>query len=240
MSATPEALLDRARRLAPGVAPALAFFDEATDLVALATVLRHPLPAPLLETASQHACARDARVAGALVRNPRTPQAAALRLMPVLRYLDLAHAAADVRLAAAVRQRADGALLERLCELAVGELLAIARLATGRVLEALLAHADARVVAAALESRHLQAARLAVLLMAPEASPRLAERVAECWRFREDYAIRRALALAPRCPLPVALAQLSRLNRLDLREVAGHPGLHQLLRVAAGRLATGI
>ncbi|MCM2255385.1 MAG: hypothetical protein NDJ94_06900 [Vicinamibacteria bacterium] len=239
MSATAETLLDRARRLAPGVATARTFFDEATDLVALATVLRHPLPAPLLETAAQHACARDARVAGALVRNPRTPRAAALRLMPVLRYLDLAHAAGDVRLAAAVRQRADGALLERLRQLAAGELLAIARLATGRVLESLLAHADVRIVDAALESRHLHASRLAVLLTAPEASPRLAERAAECWRFREDYTIRRALALAPRCPLPVALAQLSRLTRLDLREVAAHPGLHRLVRVAAGRLATG-
>lgn len=236
---TAEALLARARSLAPGPAAAREFLDSADDTAALASVLRHPLPPALLETAAHHARSRDARVAGALACNPRTPRAAALKLIPGLHHADLAHAAGDARLAAAIRHRAEGALFDRLRDLVAGELLAIARLATGRVLETLLRHDDVRIVDAALESRHLTPSRLAALLQAADAPPPLFERAAECWRFREEYAVRRALVLGPRAPLPVALGQLSKLTPLDLREVAGHPGLHTLLRVAAGRLAAG-
>jgi hypothetical protein len=236
---TAEELLARARSVAPGAAAAREFLDAADDTVALASVLRHPLPPALLEAAAHHARARDARVAGALACNPRTPRAAALKLIPGLRYPDLAHAAGDPRLAAAIRHRAEGALFDRLRDLVTGELLAIARLATGRVLEALLRHEDVRIVDAALESRHLTATRLGALLLAADAPPRLFERVADCWRFRDVYAVRRALVLGPGSPLPVALGQVSKLTPLDLREVAGHPGLHTLLRVAAGRLAAG-
>ena len=53
-------------------------------------------------------------------------------------------------------------------------------------------------------------------------------------RWSTNYAVRLALVLQPRTPLPVALLQISSLVPRDLRRVVDTAGLRPLLRAAAG------
>jgi hypothetical protein len=214
--------------------------EAAPDAPALLALLRRALPpAFLAHLAETLPWSQDRRVLGAIARNPRTPRALGLRLVPSLFWSDLAEVARNAWIHAAVRSRAESLLLELLPELRPGERLALAKLATPALLQPLLADAEAKVVRAALLNPRLREEDL-LLAIRRETAPRtLLEEAAASYRWREAYAVRLALVLQPRTPLALALGQLTSLLAKDLERVARSSVVAPLVKATAERVARG-
>jgi len=207
------------------------------DDLALLAVLRRALPVRALELlGTSPPWSERRRVLGGVVRNPRAPTSLALRLVPSLFWRDLAEVAALLRIAPSVRARAEAVLKEQLPDLRLGDRITLARIATPALLPALLAEADARVVQALLDNPRLRESDLLTALRRDGLPPALIEGIAASPRWRGVYAVRVALVLQPRTPLPIALAQISVLVPGDLRRVASSGGLAPLLQRTARRL----
>ncbi len=208
------------------------------DLVLLLGVLRRPVPARLLElVATTEPWSRDQRLLGAVVLNPRVTRVLALRLVSSLLWRELAEVAASPRVDGAVRVRAEGLLREQLPDLRLGERIALARLATPTLLPDLLADAEPLVLEATLLNPRLSEEMLVRALKPETTLAVLLEAAAASVRWKDRYGVRLALALQPRTPLAVALAQLSALLPRDLERVGETDGVRPLVQMAALRLA---
>jgi hypothetical protein len=172
-----------------------------------------------------------------VVRNPKTPRALALKLLPYLYWRDLAEAAASPWLQGGVRARAEGLLKEMIPEMRLGERVTCARLATSPALKLLLADSDKKVVEASLENPRLREEDLLLQIRGSEVPVLLLDATAASSRWGHRYAVRLALALQPRTPLSLALGQLSSLLRGDLLRVSETEGLRPLVQAAAFRVA---
>lgn len=205
------------------------------DMIAL---LHRAVPVAFLERVAQTpSWSERPRVLGAIVLNPKAPRTLAQRLVPYLSWRDLADVVSSPRVEGGVRARAEGLLKEKVVELRLGDKITLARLAPPSVLRLLLGESDAKILDAALWNPKLRESDLVSLVQGNEAGRTLLERVAATTRWQESYAVRLALALQPRTPLPLALAQITSLTPADLRRVADSPGVPPLVQAAAGRVA---
>ncbi|MBI3932878.1 MAG: hypothetical protein HY317_05635 [Acidobacteria bacterium] len=228
----------RAGESATGIAGFLAGHD--LDDAAMVALLRKPVPVRFLErVASAPPWSDRPRVLGVLVLNPRTPRTLALRLLPGLYWHDLAEVAASPRVPSAIRVRAEALLQDMLPELRLGERIALGRMATPVVLRLLLEDAEPMVVRAALDNPRLREEDLLLVLRRDTVPPGLAllREIAGSRRWLACYAVRLALVLQRRTPLPIALAQLTSLVGRDLLRIAQTPDLIPLLQAAAVRVA---
>ena len=208
------------------------------DETTLLAVLRRAVPIAFLEHLGTSApWISRPRVLGGVARNPRTPRALALRLLPALFWRDLADVAASPRLSIAIRSRAEGHLKEMLPDMRLGARVTLAKLATPAVLIPLLADPEPRVVSGALTNPRLREDDLLSALRGRTVSPVLIAEAASSFRWKEAYGVRLELALQPRTPLAIALGQLSSLVTRDLGRVASTEGLVPLLQAAASRVA---
>jgi hypothetical protein len=172
-----------------------------------------------------------------VVLNPRAPRALSLRLVASLYWRDLADVAATPRVDGAVRNRAEGILVERLSELRLGERITLARLATPALLRPLLADAEPRVLEVALRNPRVREEDVVLAVRRDIASKALLEAAAASSRWRDSYAVQLALVLQPRTPLGLSLGRIRTLLRRDLLRVAETEGLLPLVRAAALRVA---
>ncbi|HVR69467.1 MAG TPA: hypothetical protein VMT87_01370 [Vicinamibacteria bacterium] len=226
----------RAEGRAEALLTLLRRFQEDPSL--LVSLLRRPVPAALLElVAETPPWSRDARVLAVVVLNPRAPRALALRLVPALRWRDLADVAGSPRVDPGARVRAETLLREQLPDLRLGERITLARLATPAVLAPMLADPEPRVAEASLLNPRLREEDLVLAVRAAAAPRALLEAAASSPRWRDCYAVRLALVLQPRTPLALALGKISSLLLRDLERVARTPGLPPLVQAAALRVA---
>jgi hypothetical protein len=206
-----------------------------TDAMLLAA-LRRPLPARVLDVlADTPPWSNRTRLLGALSLNPGCSRALAQKLLPGLLWSDLATLAASPSGHGPVRVRAEALLKDRLIELRLGDRMSLARRATSAVLRPLLQDAERQVVRAALLNPRLREDDLVACLRSPHVSLALVSEIPASFRWEASYAVRRLLVLHPRTPLPVALAQVTRLRPVDQRRIASTEGLHPLLKAAARR-----
>jgi hypothetical protein len=175
-------------------------------------------------------------VLGAIVRNPRTRRSLAMRLLPNLYWRDVAEVAASPPLHGALRVRAEAILAEKLEEMRLGERVALARVATPRVLRLLLKDPDPKVLEACLPNPRLTEEELLMAIRLDSVPVGLLESAAASYRWGENYAVRLALVLQTRTPLPVALAQITSLLKSDLLRVSETSGLTPLVQAAALRV----
>jgi hypothetical protein len=200
----------------------------------VAAVLRRAVPVSFLETlAATSPWSERPRLLARVVLHPRAPRALALRLVGVLQWRDLADVALASWTTAAVRFRAESLLRDGLPDMRLGDRVTLARLATPALLPALLADAEPRVVEGALQNGRLREEDLVTALRRQDASRTLTETAAASPRWGTSYAVRLALVLQPRTPLPLALQQISSLVPRDLRRVAQQEDLPRLVRLAA-------
>jgi hypothetical protein len=219
---------------------AAAFGAHPLDEDLLIALLHRALPVAALEyLARTPPWSERSRVLAGIVLNPKAPPRLASPLVPYLLWRSLADVAATPRLPSAVRFRAEATLKEQLPHLRLGERISLGRIATPAVLVALLADPDERVLTGCLQNPRLRESDLVQCLRRTEATPALMTAVGGSRRWRESYAVRLELVLQPRCPLGIALAQISSLVPRDLRRVAQTEGLVPLVRVAAERVASG-
>jgi hypothetical protein len=205
------------------------------DEQVLLAVLRRAVPIRLLEHLGTTAPWSDrGRVLARVVLNPRAPRALSLRLVSMLNWHDLAEVAAAPYLAAGVRVRAETILRDELLpDLRLGDRTTLAKMATRPVLAALLADGDSRVVEAGLINVRLREEDLVVAVRQTDVRPALIQAIVASPRWSVSYAVRLALVLQPRTPLPIGLLQISSLVKRDLERVATAPGLRPLLQASA-------
>jgi hypothetical protein len=154
-----------------------------------------------------------------IATHPRVPEPVALDLVPRMGWRDLARLGADVRARPRVRRAADQLLAERLSSLALGERVAVARLAGPGVITRLRNDRSPRVIAALLENPRLTEGALMPMISSDQADPAVLEAVAgnRTWGLR--YNVRATLARNPRTPVAVALGILPALKKSDLATV---------------------
>ncbi len=169
--------------------------------------------------------------------HPRCPRALALACVGRLHPMDLVRLGTDTRLHPIVRRAADRRVLERLTGLAIGERIAIARLASAEVIAALRHDPTPRVVRALLENPRLTEALLLPLLASERAAPAALEEVARSSRWGARRGIRLALCRHPATPRAEIRRLLPGLSRTDLGAVAHDPRLAPELRRMAAALA---
>jgi hypothetical protein len=204
------------------------------DETVLAAALRRAVPLAFLEAvASQSPWSERPRLLALVVLNPRAPRALAQRLVGSLYWRDLAEVAATPRLPAAVRSRAEALLKDGLADMRLGDRVTLGRLATSSLLPALLADSERQVVEAALVNPRLREEDLTSSLRRQEPRVVLFEAVAASARWATSYAVKLAIVLQPRTPLPLALERVSSLVPRDLRRVAEDGALRPLVRAAA-------
>jgi hypothetical protein len=208
--------------------------EDVADEQVMAALLRRAVPAAFLEAvAATPPWSERPRVLARVVLNRRVPRGLALRLVSLLAWRDLADVAGSPWVAAAARQRAESLLQDGLHDMRLGDRVTLARLATARVLTLLLADAEPRVIEAALLNPRLREEDLVTALRREDVSPGLLRACAGSPRWSSNYAVRLALVLQPRTPLPIALLQISSLVTRDLRRLAETPGLRPLIAAAA-------
>lgn len=219
----------------PRIAEVLARDPDEETVVA---VLHRAVPLRALEyLARTPPWSERSRVLAGIVLHPKSPPRLALPLVPALLWRSLADVATTARLPSAIRLRAEAVLKEKLPELRLGEKITLARLATPPVLLALLADPDPRVLEGCLENPRLRESDLVAQLRRPDVSAPLIQAVAASRRWLESYAVRVEIAVQPKTPLGIALAQLSSLLKKDLLRVAETTGLLPLVQAAARRVA---
>jgi hypothetical protein len=200
----------------------------------LAALLRRALPVRFLEQVAATApWSERPQVLARIVLNPRAPRGLSLRLVSTLYWRDLAEISTSPTVPGAVRVRAEASLRDLLPDLRLGERITLGKIASSMVLTALLADPDPRVLEAALQNPRLREEDLVTALRRDSAARALAEVAAASPRWKERYAVRLALVLQPRTPLPLALLQISSLLKGDLIRVARTPGLAPLIQAAA-------
>ena len=213
---------------------------RASDEQVLASALRRAVPAAFLEeVAATRPWSERPRVLARVVLSPRAPRALSLRLVSGLYWRDLAEVAATPRVPAAVRSRAESLLRDGLADMRLGDRVTLARLATPALLPALLADSERQVTESTLLNPRLREEDLVAALRREHARPVLVEATASSPRWATNYAVRLALVLQPRTPLPIALQQISSLVPRDLRRVAEEAGLRPLIQAAAREVLAG-
>jgi hypothetical protein len=209
---------------------------ELSESVLLA-LLRRAVPHKFLEhVVNTRPWSERSGILGAAAMNPRVPRHIALRLVSALTWVDLARLAVTPRVDAAVRSRCEEILNERLPDMRLGERVALARRATPRILMRLLLDDDPKIIDAGLLNPRLREEDVLYSIRREGPSRTLLGRVTECFRWRDNHAIRLALVLQPRTPLSVALTQLSHLLDSALAQLAVTTTLPPLVRAGAERV----
>jgi hypothetical protein len=207
------------------------------DETVLAATLRRALPIAFLEAvASVSPWSERPRLLALVVLNPKAPRPLAQRLVSSLYWHDLAEVAATPRVPAAVRARAEGLLKDGLADMRLGDRVTLARLATPPLLPPLLADADTHVVEAALINPRLREEDLTAALRRDDARTTLVEAAAASTRWATSYAVKLAIVLQPRTPLPLVLERITSLVPRDLRRLALDPLLRPLIQAAARKV----
>jgi hypothetical protein len=223
---------------APPSRIAAVFTARSPDEESVLALLRRALPVATLEFLGRTPpWSERSRVLAGVVLNPKAPPRLSLPLTDALPWRSLADVAVSPRVPSAVRMRAEAALKEKLPGLRLGDRISLGRLATPALLTLLLVDPDARVLESSLLNPRLRESDLLTQLRRPEATTVLFEGVGGCTRWLSSYAVRLTMALEPRCPLGVALAQLTSLLDKDLQRLADASTVAPLVQMAAQRVA---
>lgn len=173
-----------------------------------------------------------------LALHPKTPEPSALRFAAGLYWRDQVRLSGDLRVRPLVRRQAEIQLLQRLSSLALGERIALARIAGAGLIQELRRDHSPRVIQALLENPRFTEGHLMPLVSSVATPPAVLERVARDRRWGSRYAVRCALARNRRTPVTVAVGLLSSLRKVDLRGLANDRTLGAPVRQRA-RLLLG-
>ncbi|MEE9219746.1 MAG: hypothetical protein V3U98_11840 [Acidobacteriota bacterium] len=178
---------------------------------------------------------RSYAVKAALVGHPSTPAAVNLHLVNFLFWRDLARVSENFRLQPQLRRAAETLLRERLQEMALGERIALARIAGRGIITGLRNETNEMVVSALLKNSRLVEEDL-LLLCNKSRSPKVLGAIGRSDRWRCRPAVRLALGRNPRTPLSVSVSLLCGLIDEDLKDLSQRADLPQALRRSASGL----
>ena len=151
----------------------------------------------------------------------------------------LARVCTDARVPAHLRKVAENRLSLRLERLALGEQVALARIAPRAVLPDLAGLGKALVFAAVLGNPRLTFKDLIQILRDRDLPPELLRLVGEHHRWGEPAPVRTLLVAHPATPVHTALKVLASLPREDVRRLLEEGSLPPVVAIQAGRLQGG-
>ena len=160
--------------------------------LALSLLQRADLPAEVLEQLAKNGNALKLRkVKVALASHPHAPRHVSVPLIRQLHTFDLMKVALTPGVPADVKVAADESLISRVKTITLGERLALARQASGKIAGALLLDGEARVMQTALENSRLTEASVIQAVLRPEAGLALVQAVSHHpkWCFRRELRI---------------------------------------------------
>ncbi len=178
---------------------------------------------------------RSRALVALVVRHPACPRAFAWDSLPTLGWRDLLGVASDPRALPTVRRQAERKILERLRQLAVGERVSLARLATRGVLPALLREGNASAVAALLENPRFTEDD-AVRLVATNPEPAAVLVVLRHPRWGRLPGVIQAAMRSPAVPLGVALGLAATLSTAQLQRAVADEDVGAKVREGIARL----
>ena len=210
----------------------LARAGDSLDLDAARALLRNPylteeLVSRLVEIRSLQSSYRWRLE---LAKHRLVPLARALALVQGLFWRDLAVVGLDVSIRPQVRRQAEQTLLQRLPKLALGERIALARIASRAIVAELRKESNERVFRSLLENPRLTEGDLMPLVVGSFGHPSTLAILARDRRWGTRYAIRYALVRNPKTPIDVAIHLVASLNKTDLRVLAKDPSLKQPIK----------
>jgi hypothetical protein len=194
-------------------------FDEALLCLLLE---RLDLPADLLGEIARHKeWMRSYRVKLRLAGHPRTPRLVVLPLIRQIFLFDLVNLSLRPSTPAETRRIAEDLILARLPQLALGQRLTLARRGSGRVVAALLAEGNERIVPLALDNAFLTESHVLKVLAKEDLPEIVPTSLAKHRKWSILYNIRMALVRHPLTPLARVLSFLPDLTLRDLDELSG-------------------
>ena len=156
-------------------------------------------------------------------------------LLGNLYWRDLAETSENTRAHPALRRQAEQILTERLPEISAGEQIALARRASGRLIEAMCDSPDERVLRALLDNPRIKEQDAVRVGSRDEAPGEVLGWLARHPKWGIQRSVRMALMQNPRTPIPAALGLLAKLPREDLERLASDEDARQIVRVGAAR-----
>lgn len=175
-------------------------------------------------------------VKAAIVLHPRTPRPLAMGLVQFLWWRDLARVADQASLAPSLRRAAETLLGIRIQELALGERVALARIATRGVISILRRAHDPMIIRALLLNPRLVEEDALVIASGKGTPPSVLQALAEDARLARRPSLQKALVQNPMTPPAAALHLLHSLSTQALRDLAHVPHVTTLVKVAALRI----
>lgn len=204
-------------------------------------VLRHPhASTPVLEeilAAKRFLSVRSVRKA--IAAHPAAPRTVALRCLEDLEWKDLLDVGREVRAQPPVRRSANTKLVEKIPRLALGERVAVARLADRDVIPTLLSDPNEAVFQALLTNPRLLPEALVAWIAAGRPRPEHLSLLAADARWSLVAEVRSALLHSPDTPRAAALGLLRSAGQAEWEALAGDPKADPLLSGCARRLLEG-
>jgi hypothetical protein len=176
------------------------------------------------------------KVKAAIVLHPKTPRAVAMNLVTFLWWRDLVRVTDQAKLSPVLRRSAERLLALRLQELALGEKIALARIASRGLIGALRAQAEPMVIRSLLQNPRLMEEDALAIANGVRTTGPVLRALADDPRFALRPAVRKAIARHPETPASVALHIVQNLSSRDLKELSRSPRVPGLVKVAAQRL----
>ena len=195
------------------------------------------LPAGLIQgIAAQKQYLARYEVKRAIVFHRNAPRALKLNLLHFLGWRDLARVVEDPQQLTPVKRAAETLLKKRIEEMAVGEKIALARIAAPGVIPTLCVDLHADVIAALLVNPRLTEEEVLAICSEERASPATLSTVGSNPRWRGRHAVRMALLRNAATPAKISLEFLDTLAGVDLREIIALPTTPRLVRATARQL----
>jgi hypothetical protein len=172
----------------------------------------------------------------AIVFHRNSPRPLKLNLVHFLGWKDLAKAMEDPFLPPPVKKAAETLLKARVEEMAMGEKIALARIAGPGVIPSLRSEGHGEVIAALLGNPRLSEDEVLILCAGEQVPPVVLSAVGSHPKWRQRYPVKMELLRNPRTPATVTLEFLDSLSTSDLGEIASLTGVPRLVRATAKQI----
>jgi hypothetical protein len=193
--------------------------------------------APLIQKICQNAeWLKTYEVKAAIVLHPKTPRAVAMNLVSFLWWHDLARVIDRSALAPPLRRAAERLLSVRVQELALGERITLARIASRGVMNVLRKEENPMVIRALLQNPRLVEMDALAIAGDTRTQGAVLRELAGDHRFSSRPSVQKAIAKNPETPPAVALHLVHGFSTKLLKELAGDQRTSALVRTAAERL----
>ena len=172
----------------------------------------------------------------AIVFHRNSPLPLKLNLVHFLGWKDLSRTLEDHFIAPPVKKKAETLLKARVAQMALGERIALARIAAPGVIATLRSDLQGEVIAALLGNHRLVEDEVMLLCGEERAPAEVLAAVGTHPKWRQRAGVRLQLLRTPRTPAAISLGFLDSLSASDLEEIAALSGIPRLVRATAKQL----